>query len=96
MSSMRSYLDLTVDEQLLHSLPVSLMQACVMHANPKGQRELQVGVPHCGDDRLDLQTNQSTDNDGSLQLHADREVSYMMRADLPNHDTVNIPSICQN
>lgn len=38
MCSGRSYLDLTVDKQLLHSLPVSLMQACVMHADPKSQR----------------------------------------------------------
>ena len=35
---MSSYLDLTVDKQLLHSLSVPLMKACVMHANPKGQR----------------------------------------------------------
>lgn len=60
---MRLYLDLTVDKQLLHSLPVSLMQTCVMHADPKGQRQLQVGIPYCGNDILYLQTNQSTDDD---------------------------------
>lgn len=38
----RVYLDLTVDKQFLHSLSVSLMQASMMHADPKGQREFQV------------------------------------------------------
>lgn len=54
------YLDLAVDKQLLHSLAVSLVQAGVMHADTKGQRQLQVGVPHCGDDRFYLQTIQNT------------------------------------
>lgn len=31
------------------------MQTCVMHADSKRQRQLEVGVPHCGNDVLDLQ-----------------------------------------
>lgn len=55
------YLDLAVDKQLFHSSPVPLMQACMMHANAKGQCQLQVGIPHCGDDILYLQAEQITD-----------------------------------
>ena len=62
----KTYLDLTVDKQLLHSLSVSLMQACVVHADPKCQRQLQVGISNCGDDGLYLQTNQGTDNVRSM------------------------------
>lgn len=54
-----AYLDLTVDKQLLHSLSVSLMQASVMHPDPKGQRELQVGISDCGNDVFNLQTDQT-------------------------------------
>lgn len=54
------YLDLTVDEQLLHRLPVPLMQASVVHSDPEGQRQLQVGISHSGDDILDLETHQNT------------------------------------
>ncbi|TNN71055.1 hypothetical protein EYF80_018716 [Liparis tanakae] len=32
--------------------------AGVVHADPEGQRQLQVGIPHRGDDRLDLETDQ--------------------------------------
>lgn len=49
-----SYLDLAVDEQLLHSLPVPLVQPSVVQADAEGQRQLQVGVPHRGHHRLDL------------------------------------------
>lgn len=49
------YLDLAVNKQLFHSFSVSLMQASVMHANSKSQRQLEVGIPHCGNDVLDLQ-----------------------------------------
>lgn len=48
------YLDLTVDEQLLHRPPVPLVQTGVVHSDPEGQRQLQVGIPHSGDDVLDL------------------------------------------
>lgn len=57
MTSTFRYLDLAVDKQLLHHLPVPLVQTSVMHADPKCQRQLQVGVPHRGDDILDLDTD---------------------------------------
>lgn len=60
---MREYLNLTVDKQLLYSLSVSLMEACMMHADPKGQCQLQVGISNGANDVLYLQTNQSTDSD---------------------------------
>lgn len=88
---MRLYLDLTVDKQLLHSLPVSLMQTCVMHADPKGQRQLQVGIPYCGNDILYLQTNQSTDDDRHKYISklTERLMMTALRLDLLNHVTVN-------
>lgn len=60
MTSTFRYLDLTVDEQLLHRLPVPLMQTGVVHSDPEGQRQLQVGISHSGDDILDLETHQNT------------------------------------
>ena len=50
----RGDLDLAVDEQLLHGAPVPLVQAGVVHADAERQRQLQVGVPHRGDDGFNL------------------------------------------
>ena len=51
---MSLYLDLTVDKQFLHGLSVSIMKPCVMHANSKCQRQLQVGIPYSSNDILYL------------------------------------------
>lgn len=44
------YLNLAVDEQLFYSLPVSLMQTSVMQTDAKGKGQLEVRIPHGGND----------------------------------------------
>ena len=87
-SVQRPDLDLAVDEQLLHGAPVPLVQPGVVHADAERQRQLQVGVPHCGDDGLDLYRKHTTDSVFSKTRtflpHSDRFLMNAVIAHQPN------------
>lgn len=87
MASTFRYLDLTVDEQLLHRLPVPLMQTGVMHPDPEGQRQLQIGISHSGDDVLDLETHQNTHQHlfGQVKTQPDVQVAPTTNTQLCAH-----------
>ncbi len=59
-----SHLDLTVDKELLHRLPVSLVKSRVMHPDPKRQGQLQVWLSYSGDDIVHLTKHTDIRNPG--------------------------------
>lgn len=59
-----SHLDLTVNKELLHRLPVSLVKSRVMHPDPKRQGQLQIWLSYSADDIVHLTKHTDIRNPG--------------------------------
>ncbi len=63
-TSPNTHLDLTVDKELLHRLPVPLVKSRVMHPDPKRQGQLQIGLSYSADDIVHLTKHTDIRNPG--------------------------------
>lgn len=90
VTNSRSHLDLTVDKELFHRLPVALVKSRVMHPDPKRQGQLQVWISCRGNDISHLTKHRNIRNPcGTLHfIHKERKKSKQKEMEMLVQGTV--------